>query len=93
MTHTLHLAVRQSAAGFTVGGSAEHGGRSKGVKDSDLNGTFTYRVVAKRKDVKAERLAKFTLPQEIKLAAPPIPPTPPDALKPPLPAEPPPKKG
>ena len=40
------------------------------MKASDLNGTFTYRVVAKRKDVVAERLAKFTVPQEIK--APPL---------------------
>ncbi len=38
-----------------------------------MNGTFTYRVVAKRKDVVAERLAKFAVPQQIKLAPPPLP--------------------
>ena len=88
-----HLRVHSTEReGFSVrcvrsdrGGSGDEGRR--------LSGTFSYRVVAKRKDVKAERLAKFTLPQEIKLAPPPIPPTPPDALKPPISAEPPPKKG
>jgi hypothetical protein len=35
----------------------------KGKKATDLNGTFSYRIVAKRKDVKAARLATFSPPQ------------------------------
>ena len=53
-----------------------------------MNGTFTYRVVAKRKDVQAERLAKFTVPQPITAPAlptpviPPAPPAPPPPILP-----------
>ncbi|MHB8646089.1 MAG: hypothetical protein ACYDAR_09915 [Thermomicrobiales bacterium] len=34
----------------------------KGIKASDVSGTFAWRLVAKRKDLKVERLAKVSLP-------------------------------
>jgi len=72
--HALTLTGR-SATGFTV--SADAGVlAARGAKAADANGTFTYRVVAKRKDVAAPRLAKFAVPQEIKVPALVIPPTP-----------------
>ena len=46
-------ATVRTATGFTV--QELHGGAS--------SGTFSYRVVAKRKDIAGERLAKFTLPK------------------------------
>ena len=42
----------RSAAGFTVQ-----------TDKASASGTFSYRVVARRKDIKAERLAKFDLPK------------------------------
>ena len=69
-----HLAVKtRSGNGFTVAADPSGPATARGVKASDISGTFTWRVVAKRKDVKAERLAKFALP---KLAPPPPPPVP-----------------
>ena len=68
--HHLNLAGR-SATGFTVGAVPSTTSAVAGKKASDLSGTFTWRVVAKRKDVAAPRLAKFALPK-----APPPPPTP-----------------
>ena len=63
--HNLHLAGT-SAVGFTV--AASSGAlAARGINAADVSGTFTYRVVAKRKDVKAGRLAKFAVPQEIKV--------------------------
>jgi len=67
----LAVAGRRSD-GFSV---QEHGGGTSG-------GTFSWRVVAKRNDIKGERLAKFT-PPKIKvptiddLPKPPKPPVPP----------------
>ncbi len=78
--HNLHVAGR-SASGFTVGASTSAEAAARGAKATDASGTFTYRVVAKRKDVIAERLAKFTVPQEIKLAPPPVPSLPPEPPK------------
>ncbi len=71
--HNLHLTGTNGAT-FTV--SASPSSLAVGKRQADLNGTFTYRVVAKRKDVKGERLARVTLPKEIKLTPPPIPPMP-----------------
>jgi len=62
--HALHLAGT-SATGFTVGVVPSTTGVAAGKKASDLSGTFTYRVVAKRKDVAAPRLAKYDLPKTI----------------------------
>ncbi len=57
-----HLSVeRVDAAGFTVVADSEVA-TLKGKKASDLSGTFSYRVVARRKDVKGDRLAKVELP-------------------------------
>ncbi|MGI8689421.1 MAG: hypothetical protein ACR2M3_12675 [Thermomicrobiales bacterium] len=80
---THHLAVTARAgSGFSVG-AAPSTTAAPGTKASDLSGTFSYRVVAKRKDVAAPRLAKFDLPQEIKAAAPLVIPTvPKDEKKP-----------
>ena len=59
-----HLAVTTRAGGsFSVEADVSGTAAARGVKASDVNGTFTYRVVAKRKDVKAERLAKFEMPK------------------------------
>ncbi len=76
--HTLHLTAR-SGGGFSVAAVPSTLGAAAGTRASDVSGGFTYRVVAKRKDVKADRLAKFAVPKEIKLAPPPVPslPTPP----------------
>jgi hypothetical protein len=52
----------------------------KGKKESDLTGTFSWRVVAKRKDIKGERLAPVTIPPE-----PTLPPPVPDMSAPPPP--------
>jgi hypothetical protein len=52
-----HLAVTvRSAAGFVVAASASAEAVAKGKKASDLNGTFSYRVVAKRNDIAGERM-------------------------------------
>jgi len=78
-----HLAVTTHRAdGFAVTASVSAEAAARGVKATDLGGTFTYRVVAKRKDVAAPRLAKFAVPQEIKVPALVIPPTPAPMAKP-----------
>lgn len=69
--HALHLTGR-SKTGFTLAADVATLA-IKGKKAADVNGTFTWRVVAKRKDVKGDRLAHFELPKEIKLAPPPLP--------------------
>jgi hypothetical protein len=43
----------------------------KGKSAADVNGTFSYRIVAKRNDIAGERLAKFTMPPP--LVAPEVP--------------------
>jgi len=90
--HHLHVAGR-SATGFSVGASASAEATARGAKATDAGGTFTYRVVAKRKDVVAERLARFTPPRQIKIAPPPVPPLPTPLTAPPTPPTAPPKKG
>ena len=84
--HALTLTGR-SATGFTVTADAA-ALTARGKTAADVNGTFTYRVVAKRKDVAAERLAKFTVPQAINAPALPAPVIPP-APQPPAPQTPP----
>jgi len=78
--HHLHVPQRM-ATGFAVAVDAD-GLAVRGIKATDVNSTFTYRVVAKRKDVAAPRLAKFAVPQEIKVPALVIPPTPAQTAKP-----------
>ncbi len=68
--HALHLGGK-STTGFTVEAQPSAVALAAGKRQGDLGGTFTWRVVGKRKDVSGERLAKFTLPKEIKLAPPP----------------------
>ena len=61
-----HLAVtNRVGGGFSVSGVPSAPAHAAGRKAGDLNGTFTYRVVAKRKDVTAPRLAKFTPPKAL----------------------------
>ncbi len=72
--------TQRSARGFTA--EVDAGAMAaRGRRMTDINGTFSYRVVAKRKDIKAERLAKFVPPpanaRPTPLAA--APPTPPPA--------------
>ena len=38
--------------------------RAAGVSENDLSGTFSWRIVAKRKDIDAKRLAPVTIPPE-----------------------------
>ncbi len=57
-----HLSVQdKTPTGFTVSADQEIAAL-KGKKAADLSGTFDWRLVAKRADVKAERLAKIVLP-------------------------------
>jgi hypothetical protein len=66
-----HLIVRnRTAAGFAVEADSEMAAL-KGKQDVDLNGAFSWRVVAKRKDITCERLAPVTIPPEPTL--PPVP--------------------
>ena len=65
--NSLHLAGR-TAQGFTVQASAG-ALAARGQKTTDVNSTFSYRVVAKRKDVVAPRLGKVEIPK-IKLENP-----------------------
>lgn len=58
-----HLAVTARAGGtFSVAAGVSGDAAARGVKATDANSTFTYRVVAKRKDVVTPRLAKFVPP-------------------------------
>ncbi len=53
-----HLAVTSRAgSGFSVAAAPSAPAHAAGTQAHDLNGTFTYRVVARRKDVEAPRLA------------------------------------
>ena len=60
--HALHIR-NQTPSGFTVEADAALA-RLKGQKESDLTGRFSWRVVAKRKDIEAKRLAPATMPPE-----------------------------
>lgn len=60
-TH-FHLSVtNRTASGFTVTADVEDAAK-KGKSAADLNGTFGWRMIAKRKDVEAIRLAPFSMP-------------------------------
>ncbi len=72
--HHLHVAQR-TASGFAVTAAPSTTAAAAGKKASELSGTFSYRVVAKRKDVAAPRLAKFVVPKEVKAATPLVIPT------------------
>ncbi len=77
--------TKRTARGFTVQADGATM-KAKGKTAEAINGTFSYRVVARRKDVAAPRLAKFTVPQEVKAATPLVVPTlPKDEKKPTLP--------
>jgi hypothetical protein len=56
----LHIASR-SAAGFSVAPDGDTL-RAKGKAAADVNGTFSYRVMAKRADIKGERLPVWQMP-------------------------------
>jgi hypothetical protein len=73
--NALHVKNR-AASGFTVAADAATLA-AKGKAAAAVNGTFSWRVVAKRRDIAGERLAQFTMP-------PPLvpPPGPPSALAP-----------
>jgi hypothetical protein len=60
--HPLYIR-EQTAAGFTVEADTVIAGL-KGRKEADLSGTFSWRVIAKRRDIQATRLAPVTIPQE-----------------------------
>ncbi|MCA1665869.1 MAG: hypothetical protein LC793_00350 [Thermomicrobia bacterium] len=59
--HTNLFVETRSATAFTVAAKGTVGAvNAHGIKAG--SGTFGYRVVAKRKDIQAERLAKFDVP-------------------------------
>jgi hypothetical protein len=60
--HLLHVTKRTSK-GFTVEANAALAAL-QGQNKVDLTGTFSWRVVAKRKDIVGERLAKVSMPPE-----------------------------
>jgi hypothetical protein len=85
--HDVHqhlIVTKRTATGFSVQADTEIAAL-KGKKAADLAGTFSWRLVAKRKDITPERLAKFTLPvgREGRHAGPMSLPKPPQAPKPP----------
>jgi hypothetical protein len=61
-SHNL-AATRRAATGFTVVASPSASAFAGGKKAGDLSGTFSWRVVAKRKGNSGKRLEKFTVPQ------------------------------
>jgi len=61
----LHVADR-TERGFTVLADAEFA-RMKGRRAEDLSGSFSWRVVARRKDIPGERLSVVTVPPEPQL--------------------------
>ena len=73
-THQHVIVKNRTAAGFTVEADAQLAAL-KGTTPSELNGAFSWRVVAKRKDIPGERLATVTTPVEPTLpdAPPPAP--------------------
>jgi hypothetical protein len=70
--HLLHVADR-TPKGFTVEANAALASM-QGRKPCDLSGTFSWRVVAKRKDIEGERLATVTMPPEPVLPSTQLPP-------------------
>lgn len=78
--HGLHV-PSQSATGFVVQASAETlAARGKAARE--VNTTFAYRVVARRKDLKAQRLAKLAEPPPLPQLRPPPPLPPPPVPRP-----------
>ena len=65
--HVLHVAER-TAAGFTVRAETSLG-EMRGEPGSELSGAFSWRVVARRKDIKGERFERVTIPKEPVLPA------------------------
>jgi hypothetical protein len=59
--HGLAVKVR-AGQGFTVAASPSTDAATKGKKATDLAGTFSWRVVAKRNDIKGERLPVWAMP-------------------------------
>ena len=77
-----HLSVTaRTSGGFTVAAGLTATAAARGRRMEQANGTFSYRVVAKRKDVRAGRLAKFVPPPANARPTPLVaePPTPPPA--------------
>lgn len=68
--HQALAVVAQGPGGFTVEANAALA-TLLGKTQSDLNGVFNWRVVARRKDITNARLERVTLPGELKL--PPVP--------------------
>ncbi len=65
-----HLHIeQQNATGFRVVATAI-GGAVGGPKPAEGGGTFAWRVVAKRKDITGERLAKVAVPSALKAVTP-----------------------
>jgi hypothetical protein len=77
-SHLLYV-NRQTPRGFSVDAVPVSAAANR-EPDSTVAGTFSWRVVAKRKDIKGERLATVTIPPE-----PTLPPVPPDVATPPPP--------
>ena len=60
--HQLHVAHR-TAKGFTVVADLALAAM-KGKQSSELSGSFSWRIVAKRKDIEGPRLERVTVPPE-----------------------------
>jgi hypothetical protein len=75
----LHTTAKNTS-GFTVEASSLLA-KAAGVNAAQAQGSFSWRVVAKRNDIKGERLATFAMPPKLTLAAP----TPPASGVAPLP--------
>jgi hypothetical protein len=66
--HLLHVS-RRTANGFAVEANAAFAA-ARGRTETDLTGVFSWRVVARRKDIAVERLATVTIPPEPSLPPP-----------------------
>jgi hypothetical protein len=66
--HLLHVS-RRTSTGFTVEANAGFAA-AMGRTETDLSGVFSWRVVARRKDIAVERLATVTIPPEPSLPPP-----------------------
>jgi hypothetical protein len=65
-SHQALAVVAQTETGFVVAADAVYAAM-KGKRESELTGTFSWRIVAKRKDIKSERLSPVAIPPEPKL--------------------------
>jgi hypothetical protein len=69
-----HLAATaRTGQGFSVAASASADAAAQGTKAADLTGTFSYRIVAKRNDIKGERMPVWELPTPAFAPEPPAP--------------------